>query len=78
MIQDKLIQIKVSSKFKRMLMKLAETRGLPLSTYIKFVLTEKLQVDPIWNQLESEESKRKEIDEFTEELSKVKKTKRKK
>ena len=45
--QDKLIQIKVSQRFKERLQKIAQFRGLPLSTYIKFVLTEYIKNEEI-------------------------------
>jgi len=70
MKQDKIIQIKVSPKFKSILKKIAANRGLPLSTYIKFILTQELKKDPLWNKYEANDALEGMIDDFTQEISK--------
>lgn len=59
-----------------MLKELSMKRGLPLSTYIKFVLTDELRKDPLWNKLEDKSQQAKIVEEFTNKLkgSKRKKT----
>ena len=70
MKQDDLIQIKVSKRFKKMLKNLATVRGLPLSTYIKFVLSEQLKEDPLWNEIEDKEDQTKRLEDFLFKLEK--------
>jgi antitoxin component of RelBE/YafQ-DinJ toxin-antitoxin module len=70
MQQNQIIQLKVSSKFKKSLQQLAESRGLPLSTYIKFSLIEQLKSDPLWNQLEQSSTRQTQVEEFIELLKK--------
>ncbi|MDD3646937.1 MAG: hypothetical protein PHS44_00345 [Candidatus Dojkabacteria bacterium] len=73
MVQDDLIQIKVSSRFKNMLKKISQARGLPLSTYIKFMLTEQLKTDPLWNSLESLNDQSELVDKYIKALNKKEK-----
>ncbi len=68
MKQDEIIQIRVSPRFKEMLKKIADQRGLPLASYIKFNLMEALKTDPIWNQLETDQELRDKLSVFTKEL----------
>lgn len=75
MKQDKLIQIKVSKRFKNMLKQVAKGRGLPLSTYIKFVLSEELKKDPVWNEIEEKQDQSKHIQNLLQGLDKSKKKK---
>lgn len=70
MQQNQIIQLKVSPKFKKSLQSLAESRGLPLSTYIKFILAEQLKSDPLWNSLELSTNRQSQIDSFLSELKK--------
>ncbi|MBU0975881.1 MAG: hypothetical protein ABIE03_06160 [Patescibacteria group bacterium] len=70
MVQNDLIQIKVSSRFKSLLKKVSEARGLPLSTYIKFMITEELKGDPLWNSLEGIEDQSKAVEKYIAELEK--------
>jgi antitoxin component of RelBE/YafQ-DinJ toxin-antitoxin module len=68
--QDEVIQIKVSGVMKKLLTKIAEQRGLPLSTFIKYVLFEYLKKDNLWEDLETKEVQDSIVQKFIEEINK--------
>lgn len=64
MLQDSLIQIRVRPEIKSALRQIAAKRGLTLSALIKFVVTEHVKSDPLWNKIENDGVKTEILDEF--------------
>jgi antitoxin component of RelBE/YafQ-DinJ toxin-antitoxin module len=73
MKQNKLIQLRVSKAFKRNVEKIASARGLPTSTFIKFLIKRELKNDPLWIDSQNKQKKKTLSEELISSLRAIKK-----